>query len=144
MTLQTAAGARAAFLAMVNKIGAFEGILEDDLDPTDLPEGSAFATLQEGGDFLLDTIVGGQTPQYEVYSVVNFDVLTRHKDKAEEAARRATIVAAIESDPYLDGAVDDIRIVRADNQTEPEEGAHKARASSITIELHYLSASPVG
>lgn len=144
MSLQTAAGARAAFLAKINSLPGLDGVQPDDLDPADLPAGGLFVTIQEGADRLLNVIMGGNRPQYEVYSTLSLDIVSRYADKAQEAQARQLITEAIEQDPTLGGAVDDVVITDAANETDPETGATRARASALNIELHYLAANPVG
>ncbi|RKQ68945.1 hypothetical protein DES40_1721 [Litorimonas taeanensis] len=144
MAYQTATGARAAFLAKLQTLEGLEAIAEDELDPSHLGEDDVFVTVQEGNDVLVETLIGATRPLYEVYSEASFDIVTLHKDKAKEAIIRARVIEAIETDPRLGDAVDDVLIIGATNDVEPEAGAEKSRATQITIQLHYTSTSPVG
>ena len=143
MSYQTAAGARAAFHAKLQSLEGLEGLVPDDVDPSELSDG-IFITTQEGRDVVVDTLIGATRPAYEVYSEVSFDVLTRHSDKEKEALFRRRVVDALETDHTLGGAVDDVQIVAADNDVDPEQGAERSRLTQITIQLHFTSTSPVG
>lgn len=143
MSYQTAAGARAALETKLKTLEGLTDLVPDHIDPSELSDG-IFVTTQEGRDVLVDTLIGATRPVYEVFSEVSFDVLTRYSDKAKEAEMRQRVVDALETDHTLGGAVDDVQIVAADNDVAPEEGAHRARSSQLTIQLHYTSTSPVG
>ena len=143
MTYQTAAGARKAFHLKMKSLPFLTAVKEDQLDPDTIEDG-VFATIQEGPDQLRNTLIGGEHPVYEMASLVTLDIVTLHKDKDLEAQIRAQVMAALNADYTLGGAVDDVQGSIADNETDREEGAHKARSSSLNLELHYLSLSEVG
>lgn len=143
MAYQTAAGARAAFLAKLQTIPQLANLAEDAVEPAAL-EGAFFATLLEGSDTALGTIIGGTRPLYEMASEVDLIILTKFKDKDTETALRKAISDAIEADPHLGDAVDDVVLSQANNDINPAEGSDAARSVLLRATLFYISTSPVG
>jgi len=150
MPYQTADGARDAFMDMVQNIeGAgvsdhVENVEWDQTEPADMPAGGVFVTLLEGRDIPVETIIGGTRVVYEVYTEVTVVVFTSYADKSKGSIVRAAIIDAIEADPRLQDAVDDVLIVVASNDVDVVPGAERGRSSEIPVQLHYTSTSPVG
>jgi len=136
-----------AFQALAAALAGVAGarVVRDEEEPMTIPAGGQ-VTIRPGQPVPPAALLSPLTYSHEIEAEMVVQV--QHASAATRAASLDALTLAVEAaviaDRTLAGAVDDIRLERDDEETEPVEGGAAIATAVLLATMRYESASELG